>query len=240
MADPITDEILDFELVATSLLLHEWVKEFGRDERRARIRSKMADLRKAVLRPYSGRKRELVPHELVRDEFDLVRHAVRSFRKDPTRDVIPYPLSEDRSILRPWPWPGMRRQHMLKATGTPTEAARRIVGERLRLGSETVRKAVRRKYRRPHPLPGQQLLASLFLDYCREMPAADARPRLGDILDVLVGSGYPLIKVYYLVRAAHSPRPASGVSPCPEAFFKELRGFMVQGKKVPASFSRLL
>lgn len=222
--DRVEPAVLDFELAALAEVARDWARDAAKGRRIDDLCERTVGFRNAVLGKLKAN-RELVPREIVSDEYDLVYHAVKwcKANRDEANEAmgVPYDVGHGRPVFRPLPWPKVSIEALL-GIGTPTEIAREITAARLSVGESTVRNSRRDRYRVAKPTTAQKLLASVFLDLCRERECSTIRAILAEILDSLLVSGYPRLCLYYLVQEASDTRGPTGTDPCTEEFRKEL------------------
>ncbi len=224
---------VQFELTALAQLLNHWAGDsIAVKKRKAEWPAKLRAFRRALIAGTGRGSREVVPHELVVDEYRVVRDAIKWLSKHRgkqregelakwlgrTNILCPIKDRDDREIevKRPAPIPRKlvdRVAAALSAQGVqPSEVAQTVTAARLGIGRQTVKNASSKRYRggRRHTVQ-QCLAASLFLDLSSFTDGEDVRLLQAKILDALLSSRYSSMAVCYLVQKSHSIRPEVSV-----------------------------
>jgi hypothetical protein len=263
--DDVRDDLADLELEALSHLLHHWATNYAARRLKASplkqhanrtLRRRLKMLRYGVISGVNqgsrGKSRELVPHEISNDEYDVILPAVEQVHEPPRSirelahvaswlSIQSVPLSANGSLRRVFPCP----QSIVKEVAgdlvsrgrSITQIAQFITGARLGITLRTVANAGRKVrplgFRLPPRTATQQLLASLFLDVASYGFDKRSRSAAGIILDVLANTGYPPIMLAYLVQIAHSlPSKVTAMPPDVAAIETFCHGLLGKDRKL--------
>ncbi len=209
--EKVRDDLAAFELEALSLLLHMRAGQPPARNRREKWVDRLPGFRRAVYEGMHSGGREKVPREILKDDYVAVLPAVqwacaliRKGRSKWSPEECFCQCFGDLEIefCRPFPCPRSYVEEFEEAQESPSDIAAELVGRRLGLSGEKVRKS---RYRERN-LKGtsiQCVLASLFLDLASYPPDEERRATQALVLDTLFCTGYQTIKLYYLVQIAH-------------------------------------
>ena len=228
--DRFQNRLVACELQAASELWRHWAWQRAQNKNLGTSQERLQLFRKYILGSIYGLHREALPHEITADEYQLCLDAVTQARDKCGKQTTPACLKafevrhevdsvdgETVEVLTPFPAPPTHNvkkvvcdysEYLRKAipkrygsTIRTRELAFEIVGHRLGIGPGTVDAHRRSKSRyKKQTKKGWSLLATLFL----ELNFYGETEKQARALDCLLGSGYSLFKLYYLVQISHS------------------------------------
>lgn len=204
-------------------------------------KKKILKFREALLIGEGKKKEEFFPHEIVIDEYKVVKHIVdwvkKDFKKNKPEDVgswiksstIPFQCGKGITIFRPFP--GLKKTiDMLVDYLTtkikkrkPSEIAYYIVAERLNENYETIRKKIRKRKRKgANTNVRQRLLVSAFLDHNRCVRRNNFKLVSRNILDALWVSKYYPLSLFYLIKKSQVLPQTPDIIPWQDEMFDKL------------------
>ena len=259
-AKNVREDLIGLELETVSLLLHFWAEPEAVKRRKANWKDKLPKLRSAVIAGMGpGGSERSAPRELVNSEYRMIHKATEwlksrykqkldSIGQDVCSIRVPYEIEKGKTRFvfeRPIPIPPENLKSALQALltkgATPSEAAYKITGSRLRCGGKKVKDAASEKaFKRTDITEGQRLLISVFIDLCslpeKKLPA-DVLARM---LYTLFYSGCHVLVLVYLLNNVHSVRQKLFIGDHNYDKIKELCNFVVRGTKERIAFKPFL